>query len=293
MRMSGPSKGKITVPTILNRKSRGEKVTMLTAYDFQMARLLDATGVDILLVGDSLAMVTLGYDNTIPVTMEEMLHHTRAVTRGRERALVVADLPFLSFHLSPVETVRNAGRFVKEAGAEAVKLEGGGERRDTIAALVRAEIPVMGHIGLTPQSIHRMGGYHVQGRERAAARRLAADALAVEEAGAFAIVLEGIPGPIATRITRQLQIPTIGIGAGVGCDGQVLVINDLLGMDRGRPPRFVRRYADLSEIITAAAGQFLADVRGERFPAAEETYHFPEAVEAEPLEEPELADGNR
>lgn len=291
--MSGPSNGKVTVPAILDRKAAGEKVTMLTAYDYQMARLLDAAGVDILLVGDSLAMVTLGYDNTLPVSMEEMLHHTRAVTRGRERALVVADLPFLSYHLTPQETVRNAGRFIKETGAEAVKLEGGVDRRDAIAALVRAEIPVMGHIGLTPQSIHRMGGYHVQGRERAAARRLVADALAVEEAGAFAIVLEGIPGPIATRITRQLQIPTIGIGAGAGCDGQVLVINDLLGMDRGRPPRFVRRYADLSGIITAAVQRFLADINEGRFPSADETYHLPAAVEVESAAEQDVADGNR
>jgi 3-methyl-2-oxobutanoate hydroxymethyltransferase len=291
--MSGPSNEKITVPAILKRKSAAGKVTMLTAYDFQMARILDNSGVDILLVGDSLAMVTLGYENTLPVTLEEMLHHTRAVARGRKRALLVADLPFLSFHLSAEDTVRNAGRFIKEAGAEAVKLEGGAERRDTIAALVRAEIPVMGHVGLTPQSIHRMGGYQVQGRDRAAARRIVDDAVAVEEAGAFAIVLEGIPGQIASRITRQLRIPTIGIGAGADCDGQVLVINDLVGMDRERPPRFVRRYADLHGVIDAAVGRFLADVRDGRFPSEEETYHLPEAVQVEPAEEPEVADGNR
>lgn len=291
--MSGPSNDKITIPAILKRKPAGGKVTMLTAYDYQMARILDRAGVDILLVGDSLSMVTLGYENTLPVTIEEMLHHTRAVARGRERALLVADLPFLSYHLSAEDTVRNAGRFIKEAGAEAVKLEGGAGRRGTIAALVNAEIPVMGHVGLTPQSIHRMGGYRVQGRERAAASRIVDDAVAVEDAGAFAIVLEGIPGPIASRITRRLRIPTIGIGAGVGCDGQVLVINDLLGMDPGRPPRFVRRYADLHGVIGEAVGRFLADVRDGRFPSAEETYHLPEAVKVEPAEEPEAADGNR
>lgn len=290
--MGSPSNGKITVPAILDRKNRGRKITMLTAYDFQMASLLDQTGIDILLVGDSLATVVLGYDNSLPVTMEEMLHHTRAVSRGTDRALLVADLPFLSFHLSIEETVRNAGRFLKEGGAQAVKLEGGVQRKNAIQALVAAEIPVMGHVGLTPQSIHRLGGYRVQGRSRNQARRLLEDAQAVEEAGAFAIVLEGIPGTLASVITRRLRIPTIGIGAGVGCDGQVLVTNDLLGMDGDRPPRFVRRFADLRAEIQAAVGRFLSEVEGGTFPSARETYSVSEPIDLEMSEELEAEDGD-
>ncbi|MCZ6670044.1 MAG: 3-methyl-2-oxobutanoate hydroxymethyltransferase [Acidobacteria bacterium] len=290
--MGSPSNGKITVPAILDRKNRGRKITMLTAYDFQMASLLDQTGIDILLVGDSLATVVLGYDNSLPVTMEEMLHHTRAVSRGTDRALLVADLPFLSFHLSIEETVRNAGRFLKEGGAQAVKLEGGVQRKNAIQALVAAEIPVMGHVGLTPQSIHRLGGYRVQGRSRNQARRLLEDAQAVEEAGAFAIVLEGIPGTLASVITRRLRIPTIGIGAGVGCDGQVLVTNDLLGMDGDRPPRFVRRFADLRAEIQAAVGRFLSEVEGGTFPSARETYSVSEPIDLEMPEELEAEDGD-
>lgn len=279
--MGSPSIGKVTVPEILARKPSGPRIAMLTAYDCQTAAILDEAGVDILLVGDSLGMVVLGYDNTLPVTQEEMLHHTRAVARGRRRALLVADLPYLSYHISPRETVRNSGRFLKEAGADAVKLEGGVRRRKTIEALVEAEIPVMGHIGLTPQSIHQLGGYRVQGGDPEKARDLLEDALAVQEAGAFCVVLEGIPEPVAATLTNRLRIPTIGIGAGRQCDGQVLVTNDLLGMGKDRPPRFVRRYADLRSEIDRATRGFIADIRRGMFPSEKETYGISESLEAD------------
>ncbi len=278
--------GKVTVPDILNWKSRPatestqtqRKITCLTAYDCPTARLLDEAGVDILLVGDSLGMVVLGYENTLPVTMEEMLHHTRAVRRGVHRALVVADMPYGSFHAEVSESVRNAVRFVKEAGAEAVKVEGGERRLELISRLVEAEIPVMGHIGLTPQSLNALGGFKVQGKTVEAAEQLLRDARAVEAAGAFSIVLESVPRELAARITEQLRIPTIGIGAGPACDGQVLVFHDVMGLTFGNAPKFARRYADLAEVIARAASEFCEDVRGGRFPSDAESYHLPAEV---------------
>ena len=274
--------GKVTVPSILQRKSgvtpensSPAKITCLTAYDYPTARLLDEAGVDILLVGDSLAMVVLGYESTLPVTLEEMLHHTRAVRRGTRHALLVADMPYGSYHDDPMEAVRHAVRFVKEAGAEAVKIEGGERRMDLIARLVEAEIPVMGHIGLTPQSVNTFGGFRVQGRTEEAGEKLLRDARAVEAAGAFSIVLESIPRELAAKITAELRIPTIGIGAGPDCDGQVLVINDLLGLTFGHQPKFARRYADIGQIISNAAAEYIRDVQKGNFPADEESYHLP------------------
>jgi len=275
--------GKVTVPDILSRKSpvsktqsqAPRKITCLTAYDYPTARLLDEAGVDILLVGDSLGMVVLGYENTLPVTLEEMLHHTRAVRRGTRRALVVADMPYGSYHAEVAESVRNAVRFVKEAGAEAVKVEGGERRLELIARLVEAEIPVMGHVGLTPQSLHAMGGFKVQGKTPEAAEQLLRDARAVEAAGAFSIVLESVPRELATRITAELRIPTIGIGAGPDCDGQVLVIHDLLGFSLGHTPKFARRYANLAEIVSRAAREYCDDVQNGRFPSDAESFHQP------------------
>jgi 3-methyl-2-oxobutanoate hydroxymethyltransferase len=273
--------GKVTVPDILNRKfplpenPNPPRITCLTAYDYPSARLLDEAGVDILLVGDSLGMVVLGYENTLPVTLEEMLHHTRAVRRGAKRALVVTDLPYGSYHGSNDEAVRNAIRCVKEAGAEAVKVEGGERRLALIHQLVEAEIPVMGHVGLTPQSLHALGGYKVQGRTSDAAERLLRDARAVEAAGAFSIVLEAIPRELAARVTRELSIPTIGIGAGPECDGQVLVLHDMLGLNFGPAAKFVRRYADLGTLVKKAASEFCDDVHSGAFPADAESYHAP------------------
>ena len=275
--------GKVTVPDILSRKSHPassspeaiRKITCLTAYDYPTARLLDEAGVDILLVGDSLAMVVLGLDSTLPVTMDEMLHHVRAVRRGTRRALLVADMPYGSFHVSLAESVQHALRFVKEAGAEAVKIEGGEKRLELIARLVEAEIPVMGHVGLTPQSLNAFGGFKVQGKSEAAAEQLMRDARAVEAAGAFSIVLEAVPREIAARITEQLRIPTIGIGAGPACDGQVLVFHDLVGLTSGGAPKFARRYANLSETISRTATEFCDDVRAGLFPSDAESYHLP------------------
>jgi 3-methyl-2-oxobutanoate hydroxymethyltransferase len=274
--------GKITVPSILERKSAvpsqnssAGKITCLTAYDYPTARLLDEAGVDILLVGDSLGMVVLGHASTLPVTLDEMLHHTRAVRRGTNHALLVADMPYGSYHDDPHEAVRNAVRFVKEAGAEAVKIEGGERRFDVISRLVEAEIPVMGHIGLTPQSVNAFGGFRVQGKSASAADQLLRDARAVEAAGAFSVVLESIPREIAARITAELHIPTIGIGAGPDCDGQVLVIHDLIGMSFGHKPKFARRYAEVGEIISRAAAEYCRDVRAGTFPSDEESYHSP------------------
>jgi len=281
--MSVPSKfidSKITVPSLLQRKSlRPEdatKITCLTAYDYPTARLLDEAGVEVLLVGDSLGMVVLGHETTLPVTVEEMLHHTRAVRKGTKRALVVADMPFGSYHSELGESVRNAVRFVKEAGAEAVKVEGGERRLELIARLTESEIPVMGHVGLTPQSLHAMGGFKVQGKTPDAAEQLVRDARAVEAAGAFAIVLEGIPRELAALITRELRIPTIGIGAGPECDGQILVIHDLLGLSFSPVPKFARQYTNLSEIISSAVREYCTDVRRGSFPSDAESYHMPE-----------------
>jgi 3-methyl-2-oxobutanoate hydroxymethyltransferase len=275
--------GKVTVPEILSRKTgrspqnpnAGRKITCLTAYDYPTARLLDEAGVDILLVGDSLGMVVLGYDSTLPVTIDEMLHHTRAVRRGTRRALLVADMPFGTYQGDSAEAVRNAVRFVKEAGAEAVKVEGGEKRMNLIAQLVDAQIPVMGHVGLTPQSQHVLGGFKVQGKSVEAAEQLFRDAQAVAAAGAFSVVLESVPRELAALITEKLPIPTIGIGAGPECDGQVLVIHDLLGLSFDHAPKFSRRYADLGKIISRAASEFSDDVRHGSFPSDAESFHMP------------------
>jgi 3-methyl-2-oxobutanoate hydroxymethyltransferase len=276
--------GKITVPDILARKSSlsssssnttaAGRIVCLTAYDFPTARLLDEAGVDVVLVGDSLGMVVLGHENTLPVTMEEMLHHTRAVRRGVRRALLVADMPYGSYHIEQAESVRHAVQFIKEAGAEAVKVEGGERRVELIARLVEAEIPVMGHVGLTPQSLHALGGFRVQGKTAKTAEQVIRDAHAVEAAGAFAIVLESMPRELAAQITRELRIPTIGIGAGPDCDGQVLVLHDLIGLGSGHTPKFARRYANVADSISRAVGEYAADVRSGNFPSDEESYHL-------------------
>ena len=297
--------GKITVPDIASRKQHSpaglseaqsvskSKITCLTAYDYPTARLLDDAGVDILLVGDSLGMTVLGYDSTLPVTLDDMIHHTRAVRRGTRHALVVADMPYGSFHISLEESVRNAVRLVKEGGAEAVKVEGGERRIELIARLVEAEIPVMGHVGLTPQSINALGGFHVQGKTSDAARQVERDARAVEAAGAFAVVLESMPRDLAARITEKLRIPTIGIGAGPDCDGQVLVIHDLLGYGTGRTPKFVRQYANLSAEITRAVTAYCDDVRSGSFPSNAESYHSAAEMRDTPHAQPQPAGHRR
>ncbi len=256
----------------LRRMKGKEKVVVLTAYDYPMARLLDESGVDVLLVGDSLGMAVLGYDSTIPVTMEDMLHHTRAVVRGTKRAMVVADMPFLSFQVSVEEALRNAGRLLKEGGAQAVKLEGGRRVAPTVARLVEAGIPVMGHLGLTPQSVNQIGGYRVQGRTEAEAAALLEDARALAQAGVFAIVLEMVPRQVAELVTAELSALTIGIGAGAWCDGQVLVVHDLLGLYQGRVPRFVKRYADLGLEVRAAVAEYAREVRAGDFPGPEHSF---------------------
>ncbi|MDD5541967.1 MAG: 3-methyl-2-oxobutanoate hydroxymethyltransferase [Acidobacteriia bacterium] len=264
---------RITVPKIIQKKLAGEKITSLTAYDYSFARIVDEAGVDIVLVGDSLGMVEHGHDSTLPVTMEEMLMHVKAVRRGVQSALLVADMPYGSYQINDEESLRNALRFVKEGGAEAVKLEGGSKRAETVKCLVRAEIPVMGHIGLTPQSLLSFGGYKVQGRTEEAGERIFEDALALENAGAFSIVLEGIPRELAERITRTVSIPTIGIGAGPDCDGQVLVIHDLLGLNRDHIPKFVRQYAALGDQAFQAICNYVQDVHNAKFPLDQESYH--------------------
>ena len=265
---------KITVPLILDRKLRGEKITCLTAYDYPTARLVDEAGIDMILVGDSLAQVVLGYDSTIPVTLDEMLHHLRAVRRATRRALLIVDLPYGTYHVGEEETLRASIRCLKEGGAEAVKIEGGKKRAALIRRLVEAEIPVMGHIGLTPQSVHSFGGYRVQGRTLESALELLADAQAVEDAGAFALVLEGIPRELAALITGRLRIPTVGIGAGPDCDGQVLVVHDLLGLSFSPRAKFVRSYADLAAVLRDAFARFRDDLLAGRYPADAESYHW-------------------
>ena len=272
--------GKVTVPDLLQRKSQPvgspsnfQKITCLTAYDYPTARLLDEAGVDVILVGDSLGMVVLGHENTLSVTIEEMLHHTRAVRRGTRRALVVADMPYGSYHADLAASLHNAMRFVKEAGAEAVKVEGGERRLELISRLTEAEIPVMGHVGLTPQSVNALGGYRVQGKTADAAEQLIRDARAVEAAGAFAVVLEAVPRELAAQITRELRIPTIGIGAGPDCDGQILVVHDLLGLTFSQTPKFARQYANVGEIISKAVREYCDDVRESGFPSDGESYH--------------------
>ncbi len=267
-------KQKVTVPGVREMKERREKITMLTAYDTPFARILDEAGVDILLVGDSVGSVVAGYPNTLPVTVEEMIYHTRAVVRGTTRALVVIDMPFMSYQVSIEDAKRNAGRMIKESGAEAIKLEGGANVKEVIKTLVTIDIPVMGHIGLTPQSIHQMGGYKVQGKMEEQRRKILEDALAVEEAGAFSLVLECIPVELAQEITEQLSIPTIGIGAGVHCDGQVLVIHDLLGLLGDFRPKFVKRYVDLISVISQAVGTYITEVREGAFPSDEQSFHI-------------------
>ena len=268
--------GKLPLPELMELKRRGEKIVMVTAYDAPSARLADAAGVELILVGDSAAMVMLGHDSTVPATMDEMLMLTRAVTRGASRPLVVADMPFGSFQVSDEDALENAIRFLKEAGADAVKVEGAGATLSRVQALVGAGVPVMGHIGLTPQSATMLGGFKAQGRTAEKARRLVDDALALEAAGVFALVLEAVPAPVAARITKLLRIPTIGIGAGVDCDGQVLVWHDLLGLYEGHAPRFVKQYADLAAVITEAVGTYVEDVRERRFPEEQHTYSMPE-----------------
>src|SRR5271155_5446396 len=270
--------GKITVPELLQRKSEirnsaNAKITCLTAYDYPTARLLDEAGVDVLLVGDSLGMVVLGHDSTLPVTIDDMLRHTAAVRRGTKRALVVADMPFGSYHTDTGEALRNAVRFIKEAGAEAVKIEGGERRLELIVKLTEAEIPVMAHIGLTPQSVNALGGYRVQGKTADAAEQLLRDARAVEAAGAFAVVLEAVPRELAAQIRRELRIPTIGIGGGPDCDGQILVIHDMLGLTFGHTAKFTRQYANVGEIIGRAVKEYCDDVRQGMFPSDAESYH--------------------
>ena len=269
---------KVTVPSVLESKLRGEKITCLTAYDYSIARLVDEAGIDMILVGDSLAQSMLGYDSTVPVTLEEMLHHVKAVRRAVRRALLIVDLPYGTYHVSDDQALGSAIRFLKEGGVEAVKLEGGRERAAHVHKLVEARIPVMGHIGLTPQSVHTMGGYRVQGKTMDAAADLLADAEALEEAGAFALVLEGIPRELAAIITRRLRIPTIGIGAGPDCDGQVLVFHDLVGLSYQQPAKFVRRYLDLRETVHEAITQFREDVMEGRYPNDQESYHWTAAV---------------
>ncbi len=272
---------KITVVTIAAKYRRGEPISMLTAYDYPMARLVDQAGVDIILVGDSLAMVVLGHADTLSVTMDEMLHHARAVRRGAERAFLVGDMPFMSYQADAHEAVRNAGRFLQEAGMAAVKLEGGRAVARTVRAIARAGIPVQGHIGLAPQSVHAMGGFKVQGRTQLAATRLLDDALALEAAGCFSIVLEGIPDRLAAYITARLHIPTIGIGAGAGVSGQVLVLHDILGLSSRQRPRFAAQYADLGAAIRDAATTYHDDVTHRRFPTHSHAYSMPDEEWAE------------
>jgi 3-methyl-2-oxobutanoate hydroxymethyltransferase len=272
---------KVTVRTLQVKKDRGERITMLTAYDYPTARLVEEAGVDAILVGDSVAMVVLGHENTLSVTMDEMIHHCRAVRRGARAALLVGDMPFMSYQASDAEAVRNAGRFLSEGGMDAVKLEGGRPMVETIRAIVRAGIPVQGHIGLTPQSVHALGGYRVQGRSATAAKTLVDDAEALQDAGCFSIVLESVPARLAAYITSRLTVPTIGIGAGAGTDGQVLVLHDMLGLFDAFTPRFVKRYAELAPTIREAVAEYCAEVTRGAFPAEEHTYEMPDGEWAE------------
>jgi len=274
---------KVTVPEILKRKRDGKKISMLTAYDYPFARILDEAGIDVLLVGDTLGMVVQGLDTTLPVTVDEIIYHLKMVTRARARALIVGDLPFLSYQVSTEDALRNAGRLMKEGGAEAVKLEGGVNIAATIAALTAMDIPVMGHVGLTPQSVHRMGGHKVQGNKRGRApggrERVLEDAAAVEEAGAFALVLEGIPLDLAAEITSRASIPTIGIGAGLHCDGQVLVLHDLLGLFDKFAPKFSKCYVNLKDVVGGAVREYVTEVQSGAFPTDAHSFHSPKVVE--------------
>jgi 3-methyl-2-oxobutanoate hydroxymethyltransferase len=276
---------KVTTLNFRQKKERGEIITMLTAYDYPTALAMDKAGVDSILVGDSLAMVVLGYENTLPVTMEEMLHHCRAVARGAKTALLVGDMPFMSYQVLVEEAVRNAGRFLQQGGMDAVKLEGGRERVDAVKAITGAGIPVMGHIGLTPQSVHQLGGFRAQGKTASAAKRLVEDALLLEEAGCFSLVLEAVPARLADLISKKLSIPTIGIGAGYGCDGQVLVTHDLLGLFDRFTPKFVKKYANFHAEMQRAFADYIEDVETKRFPAPEHTVEMPDEEWEELLKE--------
>ena len=274
---SAPSqRKKVTTHTLLRKKQRDQVITMLTAYDYPTALAVDQAGIDSILVGDSLGMVVLGYENTLPVTMADMLHHCRAVAKGARYALLVGDMPFMSYQISVEQAVRNAGRFLQQAGMDAVKLEGGRERAEAIHAIVSAGIPVMGHLGLTPQSVHQLGGFRAQGRTTAAARRLWEDAGILQEAGCFGMVLETVPARLAAHISQHLDIPTIGIGAGAGCDGQVLVTHDLLGMFDRFTPRFVKQYADFRGEMVRAFAAYRSEVGAGAFPEPEHTVEMPD-----------------
>ena len=274
------SLSKITVSSLAQKKLHREPITCLTAYDYASGRLLDEAGIDVILVGDSLGMVMLGYENTLAVTVDEMVHHTRAVRRGVKRALLIADMPFGSYHATEDEALRAATRFVKESGAEAVKIEGGEKRADLIRRVIDAEIPVAGHIGLTPQSVNRMGGYKVQGKSLAAVEQLMRDAVALDRAGVCCLYLEGIPREVGAMITAEVETPTIGIGAGPDCDGQVLVLHDILGLTFQQPAKFVRQYGDAAALISNVAQAFRADVIAHKYPADEESYHLPRDTRA-------------
>lgn len=269
---------RVTTATLRDKKAKQMKISMLTSYDYATAGLVDQAGLDMILVGDSLGMVVLGYENTLSVTMDDMIHHTRTVVRGTQNVMVVGDMPFLSYHISASEAVRNAGRFIQEGGAQAVKLEGGMERVDTIKAILDAQIPVMGHIGLTPQSVNQFGGFKVQGKDLETARKLIRDAQALDKAGVFAIVLECVPAALAQKITAEVSVPTIGIGAGPHCDGQVLVINDMLGMFSGHIPKFVKKYANLQPVIVEALKAYKQEVEDGSFPGPEHSFTIADDV---------------
>ncbi len=270
--------GRITTATIREKKLNGQKISMLTSYDYSIAAMVDEAGIDMILVGDSLGMVQLGYENTLSVTMDDMVHHTAAVVRGTKNAMVVADMPFLSYHISIEDSVRNAGRLIQEGGAQAVKIEGGLERVNTVKAIIDAQIPVVAHIGLTPQSVNQFGGFKVQGKDIETANRLVASAKALEEAGAFAVTLECVPTLLAKKITEELSIPTIGIGAGHYCDGQVLVVNDMLGMFKGHIPKFVKKFTNLEPLIMEAFKAYKKEVEEGSFPADEHGFSIKDEV---------------
>ena len=272
---------RISVPDIRGMKQKGEKVTMLTAYDYSTAQIVDKVGIPLILVGDSLGMVVLGYDSPIPVTMDMMLHHTRAVVRGTSRALIIGDMPFMTYHVSAEDALRNAARFIQEAGAQAIKLEGGVTVADKVKRIVECGIPVMGHIGLTPQSINQFGGFKVQGKTPQAAIKLLEDARALEQAGVFAIVLETVPAPLATLISQKVSVPTIGIGAGAGCDGQVQVINDILGSFADFVPKHAKQYAKLTDIIQQAVSEYYNEVKAGTFPTDKQSFSMDENVLSE------------
>ena len=272
---------RVTVNQIREMKAKGEKITMLTAYDYSTARIVDETGVPLILVGDSLGMVVLGYESTIPVTMAEMIHHTKAVVRGTKQAMVVGDMPFMTYHVSVDDALRNAARFIQEAGAQAIKLEGGVTVAEKVRRIVECGMPVMGHIGLTPQSINQLGGYKIQGRTPEAAIRMLKDAQVLEEAGAFAVVLETVPAPLATLISEKIGIPTIGIGAGAGCDGQVQVINDILGSFADFVPKHAKQYAKLADIIRNAVTEYYKEVKAGTFPTDKQSFSMDESILAE------------